>query len=72
MQTKRSKDSPTAIRERFAPQMGGSRQTLWARRISPLTALERLENRLGFLRLPALSDAKSDTRRRDDLIEYGP
>ena len=72
MQAKRSTDSLAAIRERFALQMDGSRQTLRARRISPLTALERLENRPGFLRLPALSATKSDPRRRDGLIEFGP
>ena len=36
-------------------------QTLRASWILPLSALERLENRLGCLRLPACSDAKSIT-----------
>lgn len=45
-------------------QAGPPGQTLRARRIWPVSALERLENRQGFLRLSAFSQAKSGTQNR--------
>ncbi|GBE43469.1 hypothetical protein BMS3Bbin10_01546 [bacterium BMS3Bbin10] len=42
-------------------QAGPPDQTLRARWILPLSALERLENRRGFPRLSACSEAKSIT-----------
>jgi len=40
-------------------EAGPPGQTLRARWILPLSALERLENRAGYLRLPACSVAKA-------------
>ena len=45
-------------------QAGPPGQTLRARRIWPVSALEMLENQSGFLRLSAFSQAKSDTQNR--------
>jgi hypothetical protein len=59
MQASGSMDRPKPIREPVAQQMGHHFQTLRARWISPLTALEGLENHEDYLRPPALSETKS-------------
>jgi hypothetical protein len=58
------------IREPFARQMGRPFRTLRARWLSPLAALEGLENHEDYLRPPALPETKSTSAEWNGIYEF--
>ena len=61
---------PKHIRASFAQRIEAQRPTRRARRIWPLHALEKLENRQGFHRFPACAANRSIARTSNEMIGF--